>query len=51
MDRSGTQNRIVSAAEVRERATNAPDSRREWALAIEVVWAANEADALAGGAA
>lgn len=51
VDRSGAQARIVSAAEVRERATTATDRRREWASLIEVVWAANEDDAIAGGAA
>jgi type I restriction enzyme R subunit len=51
VDRSGAQARIVSNAEVRERSTKATDRRREWASVIEVVWAANEADAIAGGAA
>ncbi len=51
VDRSGAQDSIVSAADVRKGATDAPDSRREWASAIEVVWAANKAEAIVGGAA
>ena len=51
VDRSGAQPRIVSADEVRERSTKSTDGRHEWASVIEVVWAASEADAIAGGAA
>jgi type I restriction enzyme R subunit len=51
VDRSGAQSRIVSADEVRERSTKSTDGRHEWASVIEVVWAASEADAIAGGAA
>jgi type I restriction enzyme R subunit len=50
VDRSDVKARIVSSEEVRERAGSASDDRREWASSVEVVWAANEADAIAGGA-
>jgi type I restriction enzyme R subunit len=49
VDRSGSQARIVDTDEVRERA-GAPEARREWASSVEVVWAASETDAIAGGA-
>ncbi|RKH91907.1 type I restriction endonuclease subunit R [Corallococcus sp. AB045] len=49
VDRSGDQARIVSTDEVRRRSAEATDNRREWTSAVEVVWAVNETDAIAGG--
>ena len=49
VDRSGAVPRIVGADEVRERAAQGADARRAWTSAVEVVWAASEADALARG--
>jgi type I restriction enzyme R subunit len=51
VDRSGSEARIASADEVRERATEASSTWGDWASSVEVVWAANEHDALAGGSA
>jgi type I restriction enzyme R subunit len=51
VDRSSAHTRIVSSAEVRERSAETTSSRREWASAVEVVWAVSEAQAIAGGAA
>jgi type I restriction enzyme R subunit len=49
VDRSGSEARIASPDEVRERATEASNTWGDWASSVEVVWAANEHEALAGG--
>jgi type I restriction enzyme R subunit len=48
VDRSGSEARMVGIDELRDRAITEPASRRDWTESVEVVWAENEADAIAG---
>lgn len=48
VERSGSQARIVSVDEIRERAVNSREARREWASTVEVVWATSETEAISG---